>query len=111
MKTRAELVALLRDFREYLRGDTGSETAYELCKRIYAALAEPEAGKTVRVRCAVGIHPEHGNSIIYGNSLWDDSSMQNAVTDSTGRKFAGFITADVPIPQEQAVEVEGEVKT
>lgn len=90
MATRAELVALLRKCRI----EAGTNFPLNLRARIDAALAEPEAGKTVRVRVAVYVNDE-GSWSVNGNLL-------------THRPVANYvITADVPLPQ--AVEVEGEV--
>lgn len=108
MATRAELVALLRECREFVRGPANAK-AMDLSSRIDAALAEPEAGKTVRVRAAVAID-ESGCWHINGDDTYDDeTSSRHAVhyNDTPARSSIYFITASVPLPQ--AVEVEGKV--
>lgn len=90
MTTRNELVALLRAAQEWVPGK--HSPADDLRRRIDAALAEPEPGKTVRVSLRVNVSP---------TGSWWIGSREG--TNGVER----FIIADVPIPQ--AVEVEGEV--
>lgn len=74
---------------------------------IDAVLAEPEPGKTVRVRAAVCINAE-GDYCVYGDAKYKDADNQaEADLCRLGVVSYYFITAEVPLPQ--AVEVEGEV--
>lgn len=92
MAIKSELVALLRECREFVRGPANAK-AMDLSSRIDAALAEPEAGKTVRVSIPV---------FVGSNGEWSLDGLTSYVPVARYN-----VTADVPIPQ--AVEVEGEV--
>lgn len=95
MASKAELVALLRHLRSWIE-DTSSMRAADFRARIDAALAEPEAGKTVRVRACVG-----------WNTCDDAFARRQALKNlphELGDSFTCFGEIDVPLPQ--AVEVE-----
>lgn len=94
MASKAELVALLRKCRVLLA--SGNPRVSSVLSRIDAALAEPEPGKTVRVRVPVAVN-DKGEWSVNGNLL------------TYGRVVEYVITADVPLPQ--SVEVEGECET
>lgn len=98
MATKSELVALLRECRDQLEAmDDGLRPfgpSLDMMDRIDAALAEPEAGKTVRVSVPVYVNSRGDWSV-------NRELLHRPVADY-------FITADVPLPQ--AVEVEGEAE-
>ena len=105
MKSRNELIALLRELQDNCGccEDTGPCAN---CTRIDAALA-PEAGETVRVRAAVAIN--HATQYaIAGGMDGDEPMLTEEMMEEMAERFAviHFIEASIPLPVSKTVEGE-----